>query len=226
MKSIEQIIDDQIKRWEMIRSIEGKSEVTNPVITFSREPGSGGSLVAKELADQLKLDFFHHEIIRKMAESASISERLMKMFDEKSITVLDDWISTLVNEKHLWPDQYLRHLLNVIGAIGKQGGVVIVGRGASFIIPSEVNFRVRVVAPLEARVQNVARDFKIALDEARRRVLRTESDRRAFVRKYFHEDVTAAVNYDLVLNTGAMSIEAAIDSIKGALAKKIDMNKG
>jgi cytidylate kinase len=226
MKSIEQIIDDQVKRWEMMRAVGGRVEGAKPVITFSREPGSGGSIVAKELAEQLGLDFFHREIIQKMAESASISKRLMEILDEKDITILDDWISTLVNAKHLWPDQYLRHLLNVIGAIGRHGGAVIVGRGSCFILTPDVNFRVRVVAPLETRAQNVARQFEVPLNEARRRVLKTELDRSAFVRKYFHKDVAEAVNYDLVLNTGNMSIGAAVDAIKGALGGRCELNEG
>lgn len=217
MKSIEQIIDDQAKRWERMRSEEGRGETTKPVVTVSREPGSGGGIIAKMLSDQLNLDFFHREIIQKMAESASISERLMETLDENAITFLDDWISTLVNEKHLWPDQYLRHLLRVVGAIARHGGCVIVGRGASFILPPKSNLRVRVVAPLETRIQNVARYFNISYDEAKRRVLKSDSDRRAFVKKYFHEDVTAAVNYDLVINSALLNSEAAVEAIKGAL---------
>lgn len=217
MKTTAQIIEEQVGRWEKRRSDEDKRAPVMHVITFSREPGSGGSIIAKALSDQLELAFFHHEIIHKMAESASISARLMETLDEKGISVLDDWISTLVNEKHLWPDQYLRHLLRVVGAIASHGRAVIVGRGASFIIPSENNFRVRVVAPLETRVQNVARDFTVSYDDAKRRVLRTESERRAFVRKYFHDDIAASVNYDLVLNTANLSIEKAVSGIKGAL---------
>jgi len=225
MKSTEQMIDDQVKRWEIMRAAGERTERAKPVITFSREPGSGGSIVAKELAEQLGLDFFHREIIQKMAESASISKRLLEILDERGLTILDDWISTLVNEKHLWPDQYLRHLLNIIGAIGKHGGAVIVGRGSCFILAPDVNFRVRVIAPLETRVQHVAREFEVPLDEARRRVLKTESDRSAFVRKYFHKDVADAVNYDLVLNTGSMSIGAAVDAVKGALGKKYELKE-
>lgn len=65
----------------------------------------------------------------------------------------------------------------------------------------------------------MARDFGVTLDEARRRVLRTDSDRRAFIRKYFHADITAPVNYDLVINTGTLSVDAAVESILGALRR-------
>ena len=75
----------------------------------------------------------------------------------------------------------------------------------------------RIVAPLEKRVENVARDFGVPAEEARRRVLRTESDRRAFIRKYFHADISDPANYDLVLNTGALNVDAAVEAVKGAL---------
>ncbi len=217
MKTTAQIIEDQVKRWERQRSEEDKTPPITHVITFSREPGSGGGVIAESLSHELKLDFFHHEIIHKIAESASISERLMGTLDEKGISVLDDWISTLVNEKHLWPDQYLRHLLRVVGAIASHGSAVIVGRGANFILPPKKNLRVRVVAPLEIRIQNVARHFDVPYNDAKRRVIKTESNRRAFVRQYFHEDISASVNYDLVLNTEYLSVEKAVSAIKGAL---------
>ena len=215
-RSIQKIIDEQVKRWEMMR-VEKREEAVIPVVTVSREPGSGGRIVAKGIAERLGLDLFHREIIQQMAQSAHISARLLETLDEKGLSVLEDWVSTLVNERHLWPDQYLQHLMKVIGTIGKHGRAVIVGRGANFILPPEGIFRVRILAPLEMRVQNVARDFDVPVEEAKRRVLRTESARRAFVRKYFHADISDPVNYDLMINTGALSIEAAEKTVMGAL---------
>jgi hypothetical protein len=48
--------------------------------------------------------------------------------------------------------------------------------------------------------------YRISKKEAEKlRVLRTESDRRAFIRKYFHSDIGDPANYDMVLNTGSLS---------------------
>ena len=218
-KSNEKIIDEQVKKWEIMRAQKTGKEEGIPVITVSREPGSGGRIVAERIARQLGLDLFHGEIIQDIAERADTSARILETLDEKGLSVLDDWISTLVNRRHLWPDQYLKHLMKVIGTIGEHGRAVIVGRGASFILPGEVRFRVRIVAPFEIRVQNVAHEFDAPSEEARRRVLRTDSDRRAFVRKYFHADITDPVNYDLVINTGTLSIDAAVEAIKGGLGR-------
>ena len=218
-KTIEKIIDEQVKKWEMMRAAKRVKEGALPIITISREPGSGGRVVAQRIAERLGLDLFHQEIIHEMAKSTRASTRLLATLDEKALSVLQDWISTLINRNHLWPDQYLRHLMNVIGAIGKHGRAVMVGRGANFILPPDGRFGVRIVSPLEMRVQNVAREYAVTLDEAKRRVLRTDSDRRAFVRKYFHADITAPVNYDLVINTGTVSIDAAVEAIRGALGR-------
>ena len=221
-KSRERIIEEQIKKWESKRPEEREKKPYTPIITVCREPGSGGRIVAKRIAEQLGLEFFDREIIQEMAENTHVTLRLLETLDEKGLTVLDDWIATLVFKRHLWPNQYLKSLMKVISTIGRHGRDVILGRGANFILCPEcpdVSFRVRIVAPLKMRVQNVARDFDIEAEEAKRRVLRTESNRRAFVRKYFHADITDPYNYDLVINIQTLSVDAAAEAIKGALGR-------
>jgi cytidylate kinase len=219
-RTLEKIIDEQIRKWEITRAKEAKEEATIPVITLSREPGSGGRIIAEKLAKELGLDLFHQDIVQKMAESARTSARLLQTLDEKGLSVLEDWIATLVHERHLWPDQYLRHLMKVIGAIGRHGQAVIIGRGANFILPPQGQLKIRIVAPLEVRVQNVIRTFGASHEDAMRRVLKTESERRAFIRKYFHADIASSANYDLVINTGRLSIDAAVGAVIGALERQ------
>lgn len=222
--SIEQLIDRQVHRWEIMKKkIEKEGYV--PVITISREPGSGGSIIGRKIAESEGLDFFHRELIIKIAESAKISNLLLQTLDEKGLSLIEEWISTLVNRQHLWPDQFLQHLMKVVGIIGKHGKAVIVGRGANFILPPERTVRVRVIAPLEIRVKNVAKQFGVSQDEARKRVIRTESDRRAFIRKYFHADISSPLNYDLVINTGDFDLEGAVETIRKAFYYKKELSK-
>jgi cytidylate kinase len=216
MKSLNRIIEEQVQRWDLLRK-ESTTEVRRrPVFTFSREPGSGGKIVAQGVADKLQLDMFHQEVIHEMAKSARISERLVHSLDERRLSVLEDYISSIVHRQHLWPDEYLRHLLKIIGTIGKHGGAVVVGRGANFILPPESRFRVRVIAPRAFRAAKVAQNFDIALEEAERRIIKTGSDRKAFIRKYFNQDIADPLNYDLVINTGTLSIDEAVAAVCAA----------
>jgi len=217
MKSIPRMIEEQVQRWQIMqkKGKAGKEGVS--IVSVSREPGSGGRIVAGKLADKLGIDIFHQEVINEMAKSADISEKLMETLDERGLSILEDWISSLVHERHLWPDRYMQHLMKVIGTIGKHGRAVIVGRGANFVLPPEKRFSVRIVAPQSWRIQNVSKDFDIPFEEAKRRVMRTESDRRAFIRKYFNADIADPTNYDLVINTATLNVDDAVNVISSAL---------
>jgi cytidylate kinase len=51
-------------------------------------------------------------------------------------------------------------------------------------------------------------------------MIKTESDRRAFIRKYFNSDIGESVNYDLVINTDAVSVGNAVEAIGSAAGLK------
>ena len=217
MKTITQIIEEQIHRWQIIHQERKEEKPGISIITLSGEPGAGGRIVAAKLADTLDIEIFHKEVINEMAKSADVSEKLVETLDERGLSTLEDWISSLVHERHLWPDRYMQHLMKVIGTIGKHGRAVIVGRGANFILPPEKRFSVRIVAPQAWRIKNVAREYNISPEDAKRRVMRTESDRRAFIRKYFNADIADPTNYDLTINTAVLSVDDAVKVISSAL---------
>lgn len=216
-RSIERIIEEQMQRWRLTRIEEPMEKPAIPIITLSREPGSGGSIIAKIIAEKLELDLFHQEVLHVMAQNANVSAQLLKTLDEKGLSILENWISSLVRDRHLWPDQYLKQLMKVVGTIGKHGRAVIVGRGANFILPPDNRFRVRVISPQQTRIQHVAESFDIPVDEAKRHVIRTESDRRAFIRKYFNAEIADPVNYDIVINTGTLGVDDAATAIAAVI---------
>ena len=213
-KTLEKIIDEQVKKWDMRRLAREKSKTdVLPVITICREPGSGGRLVARRAAEKLGIDLFDREIIHELVRCARRSRKLIETLDERSLSVLQDWIATLIFEKHLWPDQYLKNLMKVIGTIGKHGHAVILGRGANFILPPTDRLSVRIVAPFDMRAYEMACEFNVTEADASRRILKTESERKAFIKTYFHADICDPSNYDLVLNRARLSIEDTADAV-------------
>ena len=55
-RSIEQIIEEQVRRWQIIRTEEKKADERISVITISREPGSGGNILAERLSQPLPVE--------------------------------------------------------------------------------------------------------------------------------------------------------------------------
>ena len=219
-RSIEQIIEEQIKRWEAALRDKEKAQTSFPIITVSRQAGSGGHILASRLAKDLGLDFFDKEIIQTIADNAHIRTAAVRTLDEKSVSAIASMFTAITDEQHLWRYEYLDHLVKVIGAIGKHGHAVILGRGANFILPQEDILRVRIVAPLAVRIKNTAEWLNLSLAEAKKQVLKVESDRVDFVRKYFNADIDDPVNHDIIINTKNTSIDAAVDIVKAALKIK------
>ncbi len=216
--SIAQFVKQQIRKWESgPAEKDRKPEVRIPVITVSMEPGSGGSLVAQEVADRLGFDYFHRDIIQGIAKSAKIRASVIDTLEKERLSGIDDFIASLYKNQYLHPGIYMQHLLKVVNTIADHGHAVIVGRGANFILPPEQRFSVRVVAPLEIRIQNVARAYKVPAEKAKKRVIGRESRRSAFIRKSYNADISDPNNYDLIINTGRMRIATAVEAVIAAV---------
>jgi cytidylate kinase len=208
------LVNGQLEKWK-----EKKAE-GGPTITISRQPGAGGSEIARKLAKDLKMDLMGGQIIARVAESAKMSEKVVRTLDEKNVSTLDSWLTSFFTARHLWPDVYLRHLSKVILTIGKHGNAIIVGRGGHFILPPENTFRIRFIAPLEQRIMRIMKTHKCSREEAESYIAQTENDRSAFIKKYFHEDVGDPAHYDLVLNTANLSVEEAAAVVEGVFKSR------
>lgn len=216
-RSIEQIVDEQLSKWSF-RSKEGKSEVVEPkpFITISREPGTGGPEIARRLSKQLKMELFAGQISKQLAESAQVDEKAIRSIIEKAITKRDDWLTSLFETRHLWPDKFLFHLTKVINTVKSHGNAVILGLGAQYILPTEKTFRVRLIAPLESRATRIMDARGCSRQEAEKYATTTETDRRVFIQKFFKADSTNPYDYDLIINMGSLTVDTAVETIISA----------
>jgi len=220
--SIDQFVKQQVKKWEDQFTGKKDPDVAQiPVITVATEPGSGGSIIAARIAERLELDYFHRDIVEKIAKTAKIRSKVVNTLEKERLTGVKDFISSLIEEHYIHPDTYLRHLLPVISTIAKHGRAVIVGRGANFILPAEDIFAVRVIAPLKKRIREVALTHRAPVEQAKRRVIQRESRRKAFVRHSFNADISDPIHYDLTINTGKMSIDEAVEAIIVAVRARL-----
>jgi len=216
-RSVEQLVEEQLSMWSCL-SKEGKSEVfeSKPVITISREPGSGTPEIAKQLSARLQMDLIAGQIAHQIAKSAEMSEKAVKSMIEKEITKRDDWLTSLFETSHLWPDKFRFHLTKVIGAIGRHGNAIIIGLGAQYVLPPEKTFRVRLMGPLESRVKRIMDAKSCSHDEAQRYAISTESERRAFIKQHYNADLTNPYDYDLIINIGSIPVDGAVETIISA----------
>jgi len=213
------MVDFQLERWREEHSLKRMT------ITISRLTGSGGSEIARILANELRMDLVGGEIINKVAQSAKMSEKVVRSLDEKDISRLDSFIDSMFASRHLSPESFLVHLTRVVLTIGEHGNTILMGRGAQYILPKDKVFRVRIIAPRELRVKKIMNDRQLSKGEAEKYIDERDSNRKGFVKKYFKANVDDPDNYDLIINTEKLGIEGSVASIKRSFLEHCEASK-
>jgi len=213
-----------LARWRLDREVAERfwrDERARPmawdVVTISREIGSGGTTVAKLVAQQLGFRLWDREILETMAERLKAELRHVEGWDEQVPSAIEGIMRGALQRTPVTAT-YRRILKEILTEIANRGRAVIVGRGGACLLPQ--SFRVRVVAPLEVRVARVAELEKLTERQARRLVMETDAKRQRFGRIHFGQDLDAPLLYDLVINTERMSLEFAAALVVNAVMQR------
>jgi cytidylate kinase len=164
---------------------------------------------------------FDNEIVDEIAEKAHIRRQLIESLDERDQATIQDMIGQLLNPEEIGTSDYLVYLKQVVLTLGHQGNVVIVGHAARFILPAQFGLSVRMVAPIEMRTRRIADKARLSLKAARVEIERIDRERVKSVRRHFGRDVTDPLSHDLIINTAALSVEAAAEVVVTALQRKL-----
>ena len=203
---LERALSERLRTWRQVEAQRRPArEIDLRVVTFSRQVGSGGRLIAARVAQVLELPFYDWEEIRRVATPGA----------EEAAEGADDRVRVSVDGgslRHLdrSPSAYRERLTTAMEAIAGVDGGVVLGRGANFILPRDRCLRVRIVAPPEIRADYLARVLDLDPEQSRDAVRDGDADRRAFVRHYFDEDIDEDTHYDLVLNMDLYTLDAAV----------------
>jgi cytidylate kinase len=229
MPTIQAIIDRQLRRWEMeksLRAAQTRSEEPGaplqPVITVSRQHGSSGSRIAEMLAKRFDYTLLHRDVIDRICNSSGTRRHIIESLDGHVKSQIAIWCDSMVAQRYLDTHDYVRLLLETIKSVAELGGVVVVGRGSSFIVGPDRGLHVRVVAPREVRIERLMQYRHMSRKEAVHDVDARDHERETWVRKVFARDVGDPEAYDLVVNTAGISLEAAIDVIAVAAREKFE----
>jgi cytidylate kinase len=139
--------------------------------------------------------------------------------DEHDRETLTDWLAAVASDSYLSLPAYRDHLARVVSAIAWQGGAVILGRAAHLILGPERALRVMVIAPLQARVAEIAAREGLSARDAERRIASVEAERQAFLARHFRADPGDLTTFDLVVNTGVLGIEGSLEALRAATAR-------
>jgi cytidylate kinase len=183
------------------------------VITISRQLGSWGNLIAKQVAERLGYRTVERELINQAALRAGAPEVGLAMIDDLHLLGLSPSPEAA--------QAYCNAVKSVMEELAEEGKSVIVGRAGQAILGERPDvLHVRVVAPLEVRARRISERRNVTLTAARAQVEASDRSRRNYLKRYYAIQWENPELYDLIINTDRFTVEDSADLIVRAFQQR------
>ena len=175
---------------ERISPIKNESITNNLVIAISREHGTNGKEIARQVAKELNIEFYDKERIKEFAlKHGFVSNK------ESEDYIYSQFLSLDINKNSIIL------LSNVIKEIAKKGNCVIVGRATDYILKEDEKLvRIFLYAPLEYRLNKVMEIYHDSHEDALRYIHKSDHSRKSYYEVISNKTWGDKSNYDLCLD--------------------------
>lgn len=196
-----------------------------PIITISREYGSGGHEIGKQLAKELNLPFYDKEIIQLTVNSSNYSEDYLRENEEQIPIVFP-----ILNNNHssFYPaidtDPVFHSIAKVLRQIAEKP-CVVVGRCADYVLQTKKPFAVFIYASMESKIKRKRELLQksnpaLTYEEVRKQIKTINKQRAKYYNFYTDQQWGDPHNFDLCLNTTNISIKEAVSTLAHILKQK------
>jgi len=188
------------------------------VITISRQFGSGGRDIGREVAKKLGISYYDTEIIKQTEKEKGFSKEFIEANEEsvKSLILFDlyDQYINYASDQDSRADMLFKEETKVIKNLALAGSCVIVGRLANYILSGRENvFNVFISADIDWEAKRVAERDKISCEQAAKKIRLINKKRQNHCKYFTNTDWGNAQNYDLALKSSSFGIEKAAEMI-------------
>lgn len=190
----------------------------NRIITISREFGSGGRTIGKQVAEKLGIPCYDHELIERIAEESGFTKEYIQEKGEYA-----SHGNPLVNvlsgrsARGMSPQDYLWVLQSkVIRELAEKESCVIVGRCADYILRDNPDcLKVFIHASMEKRAERIVRVYGESSDSPEKRLKDKDKRRKVYYQYYTELEWGNASNYHIALDSGTLGLETCTELIAG-----------
>ena len=178
-----------------------------PIITISRGSYSRGKDVAEKLARQLGYECVSREIILEASEQFNIPEIQLVHAIEDAPSILDRLTRGT--------ERYVAYVRAALLKRVQNGDVVYHGFAGRLLLRDVSSvLRVRIIASIDDRIQEVVKRDGVSEDQARERIARADEERQKWARHLYDVDPRDVRLYDMVVQIGPMTIDDAVGTIE------------
>ncbi len=184
------------------------------IITISRQFGSGGRTIGREVADKLGIPFYDKELVDQIAMESGFAPQFVEEHGEHSpgrsllsYAFAPQGVPGIMNglstADFLWNIQ-----CSVILQLAEKGPCVIVGRNADYILKDREDvLHVFIHADEDSRADRIVRLYGESEKSPKARLSEKDKRRKLNYQHYTGRTWGAAENYDVCFNSGVLGVE-------------------
>jgi len=193
------------------------------VVTISRQFGAGGRTLGERLCARFGFKLIDEFVIDELARKAKVKGDWLAAMEKEAASTLLGLISSIVSSGLLYRtptapgegferQKYIALLTGFMTSMANEGGYVLVGRGAQFVLKNHPKaLHIFLVAEHEDRVQFLVERYRLSRNEAEKMINDKEKQRTAVASVIFRQNIDDLSLYHLVLNTSLISFDRAVD---------------
>ena len=196
------------------------------IITISREFGSGGRSIGKQVAERLGFPFYDRALVERIANESGFAEEFVEKRGEDA-TSTSSFLFNLARSGGSSIDGMpsacdrlfvVQH--NIIKKLAAEGPCVIVGRCSDYILRDEPDaLHVFIHADADFRANRIVEQYGERDCVPLKRIEEKDKKRQVYYKNYTGRPWGLSKNYDLCLNSAKLGIDSCVDVIV-SLAQK------
>jgi cytidylate kinase len=203
----------------------------HPFVTISRQAGAGGHTLADALLDVFsrqddtalfaEWQVFDQKLCEIVASDPMFSHSMDSLVTEEYRTTINDFFHQVLRST-VEQDIVMSRVFRVVRSLASIGKAIIVGRAGSQVTKGmELGVRLRIVAPLDVRIQRMMERSGLNERRARDEVRRLDAHRARLLKNHFRVDIDDPTGYDAVWNTSGVSVEEIAEAVAAILRRRV-----
>lgn len=192
------------------------ADMSNKIITISRQFGSGGRSIGKSVAARLGIPCYDQEIIEKIVEESGYAKEYAEEYGEyvPNGSFLGKLFAGRDMNGHSAQDGLYVLQSNIIQQLAEEGPCVIVGRCADYVLRDRAELlRVFIHADMEKRAERIVRLYGERADSPEKRLRDKDKRRAAYYQIYTDMKWGDVRNYHVALDSGALGTDRCVETI-------------
>jgi len=186
------------------------------IINVGRQLGSGGHDIGRMLAQDFHAQYYDREILNIAAKESGFSEEFFEKNDERKgflrsflhLPFSNSSAGDSFYQNNFSQEGLFKFQSDAIRKEAEKGSCVFVGRCADYVLrdfPNTVN--IFITAPVQFRIDNVAKKSGVSSEEARKIIEQGEKHRAEYYNYYTGKRWGDAKSYDLCIDASILGLE-------------------